>query len=131
MGVYIMKALFFAFLAAFSSFQAVAADSSWLLCDNGSLVVSVYEHRAADGEHRITSLSLIFGGYTLMGSIGDELGWVRLAGINAENTSFVGTMDVDYVAQKLNLNGELVLNGEKYQPRAELACKEMQGALGQ
>lgn len=65
---------------------AQAKDSTWLLCRgpatvDGStqpLVVSAFESRAADGESRKLTLTMVLGGHTFVGEIQD--GKVKFVG---------------------------------------------------
>jgi len=103
---------------------AQAADSTWLLCDNGVIAVSSVEHRAGDGFNRMTSLSLILGGNIFGGELrGADAGKVSLSGKN--NDGFTGTVSIDYSTNRLMLKGILNMSNSAFNIDSELQCKEM------
>jgi hypothetical protein len=105
---------------------ARAADSAWLLCDNGKVALNVYEHRAT-ADTRATDLTLLHGGHTLAGKlVNSDSGAVALKGGPA---TFKGTATVDYAGNRVVLKGKLALAAGRFDIDAELACKEMDGHL--
>jgi hypothetical protein len=110
--------------------NARAADSKWLLCDDGSLAVNSLEHRAADGASRETGLKLMLGDHLVMGALKNvDSGKVRMKSPTVESDSFVGTIAIDYAKNKMTVKGKLTLNGTAFDLNAALACKELQSKL--
>ncbi len=108
-----------------------AHDSTWLLCQSDSLVVSAHEHRSGGGgDGRATSFNLIFGVHDLRGELKDkDSGRVKLKGVGEAETNFVGTISVDYQTNKLSVAGTLKLDGEPTEIETIMPCKEMSTEL--
>lgn len=121
-----MKALLF-FAAGLSlASNGFARDSTWLLCNSDSLVVSSHEHRAQDGDGRETSFTLIFGMHELHGMLKDaDSGRVTFKAAKEKGTEFVGRLSLDSSATKLSLIGSFSIDGEPTKIDATLECKEM------
>ena len=111
------------------SAKGFAADSTWLLCDNGKLAVNLLEHRAADGMGRVTSLLLLLGANLFKGELVNvDAGEVSLqgnaAGAPGENV-FAGNLAVNYATKNLVLKGTLITFGQAFNVDATLKCKEL------
>jgi hypothetical protein len=105
---------------------AGAADSAWLLCDNGHIAVHCVEHRSKDGAGRVNSFSFIAGLHVLFGDLKNRSsGHIVLSSKPANETNFDGEISVDYTKQRLTLKGELQLNGKKVDLDSKLSCKKM------
>lgn len=121
-----MKTALLALILSVSAISAQAADSTWLLCDNGSLAVNALEHRnGPDG--RATDLALIYGTHILKGQlINADRGTVLLDGseTDAEKT-YRGTVAVDYKKNTIALRGTLSLYNTPIAVKAVLKCKVM------
>ena len=105
---------------------AGAADSAWLLCDNGHIAVHCVEHRSKDGAGRVNSFSFIAGLHVLTGDLKNRSsGHIFLSSAPAKDTDFAGEVSVDYAKQRLTLKGELRLNGKKVDLDSKLSCKKM------
>jgi hypothetical protein len=120
----------FVFLAViFQSYPSHAADSSWLLCDNGHIAVHAVEHRGKDGASRVSSFSLIAGMHVLSGDLKKDKtsGYIVLSSIKSgdKETSFDGDINVDYAKLKLTLKGDFQFNGNKFKLDTKLSCKTM------
>jgi len=121
-----MKSALFAFVLSLTALNSHAADSTWLLCDNGSLAMNLLEHRnGADG--RATDLALIYGTHILKGQLIDvDAGPVALDGSEASAVkTFKGSVSVNYVKNTVSLRGVLSLYGSPSRVSAVLKCKVM------
>jgi len=111
----------------FLSSAAFAADSTWLLGDNGNLAVSTLEHREGDG--RATSVTLILGMHLLTGHLSDaDSGQIILTEIGSAKSGgykFKGSISVDYGASTITLKGKLDMAGATDDINAVFKCKEM------
>jgi hypothetical protein len=111
-------------LCVFGSF-AEARDSSWVLCENGSLVVNALEHRA-DASTRSTSYALIFGARILKGELPESQSKVTLDEKTKLPSTFKGTIVMSEDMSSVTLKGPLVLDGQAYeQIDVTLPCKQM------
>jgi hypothetical protein len=107
-----------------------AADSLWLLCDDGHLAMNLLEHRSADGKGRVTSLSLLLGSNTFAGRMNNtNSGKVLLVSTPKGKNSFNGNVAVDYSKKAIALKGILNLNGSRFKVNTQLECKEMRSNL--
>lgn len=107
--------------------NAFAQDSRWLLCKNDRLALNIFEHRAADGQHRDTSLALIHGGYVLLGEVPNHLsGNVALVRLGDPKTTYWGQINIDFPNDKVTLTGTLKLNNVPYNAgNTVLQCSEL------
>ena len=122
-----MKSLFFALAMTVSALNANAADSTWFLCENGSVVVNSLEHRSANGKGRVTSLTLMVGEHIVQGALDDvDSGLVSFKDSGKNVDGFEGLVSLDYQNNTLSLKGELRLDGEPIALNSSLKCKEMQ-----
>lgn len=115
-------------LGCLGSNMAMAKDSLWLLCDNSSYALNVFEHRSNGGDGRVTDLVFLFGGHTLQGSLKDtESGPLFLAQKAGNKTlsSIRGTISIDFTTQKVNLKGKFRLQGDTLTLNETLLCKEL------
>jgi hypothetical protein len=119
----------FAILAALALFTAAAhaADSTRLACDNGSVLLHVFEHRTG-AEDRATDVTVIYGGYIFSGSIAEGAQSV-LAPIGEyarAGNEFSGVITIDYAKGKVKVaGGALSLEGERIPVAAKFSCKEL------
>ncbi len=111
-----------------SSSAARAADSTWLLGDNGKIAVSTHEHRAGAG--RATSVTLIYGVHLLVGELKDtDSGPITLREISDgeedKANNFKGQITVDYERTRVTLAGNLDLGAGPQKINFRIGCKEM------
>jgi hypothetical protein len=128
--------------------SAQAADSLWLLCDDGKLAVNLLEHRnGMDGnvQKRAITITLLLGSNIFVGELdttsqdASNPRKVSLSSISTgDKSSFSGTItiDLDYSnpnqKKVLFLNGNLRLQSDlnrKLKINSQLQCKEMQSNL--
>jgi hypothetical protein len=103
------------------------SDSAWYLCADDHLVVNFFEHRAG-ADTRATDITLIFGGYTFLGSLGDNIsGPVVLKDPDHKGASFIGKADIDFRKDTFKIKGVLNLLGAVVQVDTTLNCKEKSG----
>ena len=113
------KLIFLCLLAG----SAQAADSKWLLCDDGGLALNILEHRN-EGDHGLIDLALIYGNHVLLGELKGNEGDVILKGGNKKR--FKGHVKITYADRVVTVNGSLLLSGELSSPvNAQLKCKEL------
>ncbi|MBX9767220.1 MAG: hypothetical protein K2X47_08115 [Bdellovibrionales bacterium] len=117
-----MKNIFCVVVGLLASTSAFAKESSWLLCDDGNVVVHVYEQGAVGGH--ATEAKLIYRGYKLSGLI-DESGSTFLA--EKYTDTFSGTMMVDYEKNETVVDGYLSFSGEGTHLKLILPCQKMSG----
>jgi hypothetical protein len=98
-------------------------DSTWLLCDNGALVVNSVEHRSGS-EGRETDLVLIIGMHRISGKLVDAEGFVRLRSQDNQG-KFYGKISINYKTRNLSMRGVLDLEGSMFQIDRKLACRQM------
>lgn len=109
--------------------QAEARDSTWLLCDNGGLVLNVLEHRVSIDD-RTSELTLIYGAHVLEGQLlGVYEGDVKLSSRYAQGPKFEGRLSLDFAKKVALIRGDLFLDDEKFALSDRLACKELEGKL--
>lgn len=112
------------------SLPGQAADSRWLLCDNGNLALNLLEHRSADGQGRATALTLLLGANVFSGQLNNaDAGKVILSSLARNQGSFRGDVAVNHQKKLASLNGTLTLSGNLFNIRTQLKCKEMRSAL--
>lgn len=100
-----------------------AADSQWLLCDDGGLALNLVEHRLG-AEERVTDLALIYGSHILLGELKGNEGDVVLKSANKKK--FKGHVKIIYADKVVTVNGSLLLAGKISSPvNAQLKCKEL------
>jgi hypothetical protein len=121
-----MKNLILAFVLALGSLSAQAADSTWLLCDNGSLALNVLEHRAG-ASGRATSLTLIYGMHIMKGElVNADAGAISLDGSEPGAVkTFNGNISISYQKNAVVLSGAMDLYGTPTRVRTQLKCKVM------
>ena len=124
-----MKALFALLaLAAFSP-SAEARDSTWLLCDNGGLVLNVLEHRVSIDD-RTSELTLIYGAHVYEGQLfGVYEGDIKLTSRHSKDSKFDGQLVLNFAKKEALISGNLFINGEKFAISDRLPCKELEGKL--
>jgi len=121
-GVFMKKTLLVFGLALTSSVWA--ADSQWLLCDDGGLALNVVSHRLG-AEEKLTDLALIHGSQILLGELKGDEGDVVLK--SADKKVFKGHVKIK--DKLVTVNGSLLLSGKISSPvNAQLKCKEMEGS---
>lgn len=126
-----MKFLVCTFLIGFVSIQAISADSTWLLCDNGAAVFNSVEHRSSDGAGRETSIQMLIGVNVLQGLLvysnyGDiDSGTVSLIGSEKSELSFAGAVTFDYTEKVVLVTGKLNEGSAAVSFNAKMKCKEM------
>ncbi|AZZ37351.1 hypothetical protein CIK05_11300 [Bdellovibrio sp. qaytius] len=115
-----------------------AADSTWLVCSDKTLALSVFEHRSDDGENRETNLTLIKGIHNFFETLltndpsdtPDANGFqsVWISGTPENSEFFSGKIKIDYVTKKVSLVGDLYFDGSDIATKIKtvLNCKEMQ-----
>ncbi len=120
------------------SLPARALDSTWLLCDNGTLAVNLLEHRngvQGNISKRTVSIALIFGMNIATGELDNTYGGetssgkILLTSTPKNQSKFSGNILVNYAKAVVSLNGTLTLSGSPYPIRTQLQCKEMQSKL--
>lgn len=117
------------FLGDFRLFTNVikGSDSAWYLCSNNNLVVNFFEHRSGAGT-RDTNITLIFGGYTFLGNLGDTTsGPVVLTNPLYNGASFIGDVTIDFQKDTFKVKGVLNLLADVLQVDAALNCQEKSG----
>lgn len=103
------------------------SDSAWYLCSNNNLVVNFFEHRAGAGT-RDTDITLIFGGYTFIGNLGDTTsGSVALINPLYKGASFIGDVEIDFRNATFKVKGVLNLLTDVLQVDTKLNCQEKSG----
>lgn len=97
-------------LAAFTV-STKAADSTWLLGDNGKVAVNSLEHRlGASG--RGTDVTLIIGSHLLKGSlVNRDSGKITLKETGRDGYTFEGTIAIDYQNSQTTLKGRIKFGG--------------------
>ena len=125
-----MKTLFALLaLATFSTTAAEARDSTWLLCDNGGLVLNVLEHRVSIDD-RTSELTLIYGSHVYEGFLfGTYEGEIKLTSARSKGSMFDGRLALDFAKNTATIRGDLFINGEKFAISEKLPCKELEGKL--
>jgi hypothetical protein len=109
---------------------AHASDSEWLLCDDGSLALNLFEHRAADGMNREADLKLLLGDHLLLAVLKNvDSGPVNMKSPTVPTDAFAGKITIDYAKNKVTLKGKLTLNGQASDLKTSLACKELRSKL--
>lgn len=103
------------------------SDSAWYLCANKNLVVNAYEYRV-DYDKRNTKLTVVFGGYTMVGDLGDtDSGSVALVDPMVNGANFIGDVAVNYAKQNIQIRGLLNLNSGIFKIDTTLKCVEKSG----
>jgi hypothetical protein len=126
----LIKSIVIATMLSFWCLPAQAADSLWLLCDDGHLAMNLLEHRSTDGKGRVTALSLLLGSNTFTGQLTNtNSGKVVLVATPKGKNSFNGNVAVDYPKKAIALKGILNLNGSRFKVNSQLECKEMRSNL--
>ncbi len=112
------------------SLPSQAADSRWLLCDDGNLVLNLLEHRSADGQGRATALTLLLGANVFSGQLTNtDAGKVILSSLPKNKGSFRGDVAVNHQKKLVSLNGTITLSENIFNLRTQLKCKELRSAL--
>jgi hypothetical protein len=126
-----VKSVIIGIMLSFLSLPALASDSLWLLCDNGSLAMNLLEHRSADGQGRVTSLILLYGVKTFSGELTNtNSGRVFLTSTLKDENNFIGDVTVNYAQRVVSLRGVLELAEERrFSINTQLKCKEMRSKL--
>lgn len=132
-----MKTVFALLITTFS-INTWAADSSWLVCNDGKVVVNVFDHRAADGVNRETNLTLIYGQFVYQAVMSsddpssqpDKDGFqaIYINGPGEDQQFYTGTIKIDYSKNTMALKGQGffgVSNPLKFD--TTLPCREMDG----
>ena len=124
-----MKTLSILALVAFGFGTQIAAagDSSWVLCENGSLVVNALEHRA-ENSTRSVSYAMIFGARVLKGELHESKTRVVLVEDPRARTRsyFKGALEMPGDMSQVRVKGVLVLDGVQVKQIDEsLSCKPM------
>ena len=120
-----MKSVLVAAMSLLVSVSAVAADSTWLLCNNGALAVNSVERRAGIDD-RSTNIKLMLGVHLFSGELKNtDSGPVLLKGKSSQDV-FTGTMNFNYTNNILTLKGTLKIDGQPFAiPAQRLSCKQM------
>jgi len=125
-----VKSVIIGIMLSFLSLPAMASDSLWLLCDNGNLAMNLLEHRSADGQGRVTSLSLLLGINNFSGQLTNtNSGKVFLTSTPKDENNFIGDVAVNYSQRVISLKGTLNLTGSRFNINTQLKCKEMRPNL--
>jgi len=121
-----MKAVILGLILVLVSLSAQGADSTWLLCDNGSLVVNSLERRVENSD-RSTSLTLIYGMHVLRGELFNaDAGAIALDGSEPGAVkTFKGSISINYQKNTASLRGVLNLYGSPVRVVTVLKCKVM------
>jgi hypothetical protein len=120
------------FLSTFNSLNlpSQAADSRWLLCDNGKLAMNLLEHRSGDGQGRTTDLILLLGSNIFRGQLANtDLDKVILSSLSQDKSSFRGEVAVNHQKNLVSLKGTLNLSGNLFSIKTQLKCKELRSNL--
>jgi hypothetical protein len=129
-GGVLIKSIALAIMLGLWCLPSQAADSLWLLCDDGHLAMNLLEHRSADGQGRVTALRLLLGSNTFVGQLTNtNSGKVLLVGTPKGRNNFNGDIAVDYAKKVIGLKGLLNLNGDRFKVKTQLKCKEMRSNL--
>lgn len=107
-----------------------AADSTWMLGDNGHIALNTLEHRSGTGNGRVTEVTLIFGMHLLRGKLVDaDSGPITLkeAGSSKYNYLFKGTIGVAYETSKMTVKGKITdgTGGDISDINSTFSCKEL------
>jgi hypothetical protein len=118
-------------LAASPVSTALAGDSTWLLCDSERLALNVFEHRGRGGDTRDTDLTLIFGGFSFVGTLANKTtGRVVLKpSYSTKLDGYHGRVTLDFSAGVVSLKGKLTLNGTRFPVETKLACRALEGRV--
>ncbi|MEK2690854.1 hypothetical protein [Bdellovibrio sp. GT3] len=103
-------------------------DSMWQICQDDTLVVNLYEHRAEVEatptgaiQHRTTNITMIYGGWVLIGELRDaSTGNVTLRHTNGSYSGMVSIISNG----RLTLTGTLKLAGYEEQLNMTMLCAE-------
>jgi len=133
-----MKAIALATFTLFA-FNTWAADSTWLLCNDGKLALNVFEHRDANGTDRDTELTMIYGMHVYTATMSsddpssapDKNGFqaIWINGPHEDQDYFSGQIKIDYQADTVMMKGTALFDGSQTQINDLLHCKEMTGNL--
>jgi hypothetical protein len=120
-----MRAVLFGAFVLLMSVASQAADSTWLLCNNGSLVINSLERRDG-GSNRATNIKMLMGLHIFEGELKNaDSGNVVLKGKSSQDF-FVGTVNFDYNNKILSIKGGLKIDGQGLQvPAQRMPCKLM------
>jgi hypothetical protein len=103
------------------------SDSSWYLCSSKGLVANFFEYRAGY-DKRNTRITLVFGGYTFIGDLGDtDSGPVVLLDPSITGANFIGDVAIDFRQDTFQIRGLLNLNGGVAKIDTTLNCVEKSG----
>ena len=111
------------------SIYAAHADSLWLLCDDGGLVLNAFEHRKGT-EDRETELTLLFGMHRFTGKQSPKVI------LDGDTGTFEGKIVFTNKNKSVAVNGKLFLgkarnakevDGQSFPVNALLKCKTLEG----
>ena len=120
-----MKSLIL-FVLAFTSLNANAADSTRYSCDDGHILLHIFEHRTGNGNERAMDMTLIYGAYVMVGQRDPASGAVNLKSANKSNASFTGDISVDFITNEAYVQkGKLNLDGTVFDVASTFPCKEL------
>ena len=114
--------VFLVFFTLLVSNVSLAKESYWLLCDDGEMVLNVYEYRSGDEDLK-TDLTLIFGRHVFTGEQKKDIV------LQGKTGSFKGNVVLTNKDKNVAVNGKMFFGKESYPVNAMLNCKAMKGDL--
>lgn len=113
-----MKQVLFFFLTLGTVYPAFAGDSTWLVCNSKSLLVSAFEHRTG-ADTRQTDVVLLYGGHLAKGVLREGSNKVTF---NSTTMNFAGEMAINFVNNKMALKGVLDIQGQRFDIAEPFKC---------
>ena len=110
--------------ASASPLPVMHGDGAWLECDDGTLAMSVYEHRGSGGADRVTQAQLVVGANVYDGTV-DDSGKTSLLGAGS---TYTGSASIDYTKNTVDLQGTLSAPGQvpsSYSISKTLSCTRL------
>lgn len=108
------------------TFNASAADSTWLICDGSKIVANSFEHRVGSAD-RANELTLITGGTTFIGQVEDASEESRVTMTSPSGYTYKGSVKVDYQTYTIRFDGVVTNNQGNVLSKISktLTCKEV------
>ncbi len=120
-----MKLAILAALISLTTLNAQAADSTWFLCNNGSLAINSLEHRSG-ADSRQTEVTMIVGMNFMSGKlVNKDSGAISLAGKPGDKNDFNGSIAFDYANKIVSVRGTMRLSGQPFAISTRMPCKEL------
>jgi len=116
--------IIFALISSVVSTVAFADNSSWQLCANKAIVISMVKYSDNLGQ-QVTDLNLLVGISTSKGKLeGNNSGNVILNNPNGE-PGFQGVVKIDMLSKTVGLKGDLFIPGTVFEIDQILTCTEL------